>query len=65
MIAEFGAFALALALALSVLQTVLSAAGRVRRSPVLAGAAQGAALAAAVALLGWLIVHGAKKIEKV
>ena len=49
MIAEFGAFALALALALSVLQTVLSAAGRVRRSPVLAGAAQGAALAAAAA----------------
>ena len=51
MIAEFGAFALALALALSVLQTVLSAAGRVRRSPVLAGAAQGAALAAAGAVV--------------
>ena len=50
MIAEFGAFALALALALSLLQTGLSAAGRMRRSPVLAGAAQGAALAAAAAV---------------
>lgn len=40
MIAELGAFALALALALSILQTGLSAAGRARRSPVLAGAAQ-------------------------
>ena len=50
MIAELGAFALALALALSILQTGLSAAGRTRRSPVLAGAAQGAALAAAAAV---------------
>ena len=49
MIVEFGAFALALALALSVLQTVLSAAGRARRSPVLAGAAEGAAIGAAAA----------------
>jgi cytochrome c-type biogenesis protein CcmF len=48
MIAEFGAFALALALALSILQTGLSAAGRARRSPVLAGAGQGAALGTAV-----------------
>ena len=39
MIAELGAFALALALALSILQTGLSAAGRARRCPVLAGAA--------------------------
>ena len=50
MIVELGAFALALALALSILQTGLSAAGRWRRSPVLAGAAQGAALAAAGAV---------------
>ena len=50
MIVELGAFALALALALSILQTGLSAAGRWRLSPVLAGAAQGAALAAAGAV---------------
>ena len=50
MIAELGAFALSLALALSILQTALSTAGRARRSPVLAGAAQGAALAAAGAV---------------
>ena len=47
MIVELGAFALVLALVLSVLQTALSVAGRIRRSPVLAGAAQGAAIAAA------------------
>ena len=45
MIAEFGAFALALALALALLQAVASGAGRLLRSPVLAGAGQGAAFA--------------------
>ncbi len=45
MIAEFGAFALALALALAVLQAAASGAGRLLRSPVLAGAGQGAAFA--------------------
>jgi cytochrome c-type biogenesis protein CcmF len=49
-IVEFGTFVLVLALALSVLQTGLSAAGRLRRSPVLAGAGEGAALAAAGAI---------------
>ncbi len=51
MIVEFGAFALILALCLAALQTALSIAGRLRRSPVLAGAAQGAALAAAGAVV--------------
>jgi cytochrome c-type biogenesis protein CcmF len=46
-ISEFGAYALILALALAVLQTVMATAGRIRRSPVLAGAAQGAAIACA------------------
>ena len=50
MIVEFGTFVLVLALALSVLQTGLSAAGRLKRSPVLAGAGEGAALAAAGAI---------------
>ncbi|WP_332656246.1 heme lyase CcmF/NrfE family subunit [Brevundimonas sp.] len=50
MIVETGAFALILALALSALQAVLAVAGRVRRSPVLAGAATGAAIAAALAV---------------
>ena len=50
MIVEFGTFVLVLALALSVLQTGLSAVGRLRRSPVLAGAGEGAALAAAGAI---------------
>jgi cytochrome c-type biogenesis protein CcmF len=45
MIAEFGAFALALALALALLQAAASGAGRLLRSPVLAGAGQGAAFA--------------------
>jgi cytochrome c-type biogenesis protein CcmF len=49
-IAEAGSFALILALALSILQVVLSAAGRLRRSPALAGAGEGAALAAFVAV---------------
>ena len=46
MTAELGAFALALALALSVAQTGLSIAGRIIRSPVLNRAGEGAALAA-------------------
>lgn len=50
MIVEFGTFVLVLALALSVLQTALSGVGRWRRSPVLAGAGEGAALAAAGAI---------------
>lgn len=50
MIVELGAFALILALALSGLQTGLAVAGRLRRSPVLAGAGEGAALAAAAAV---------------
>jgi len=44
MIAEIGAFALTLALAFAIAQTALSAAGRVRRSTVLAAAGEGAAL---------------------
>ena len=50
MIVEFGAFALMLALALSGLQTAMAAAGRWRKSPVLAGAANGAALGTALAV---------------
>ena len=50
MIVEFGAFALVLALMLSVLQTGLATAGRMRRSPLLAGGAEGAAMAAALAV---------------
>jgi len=46
-IVETGAFALILALAVSVLQLVMAAVGRLRRSPVLAGAANGAAIASA------------------
>ncbi len=49
-IIELGAFALILALVLSVLQTGFAVAGRMRRSPVLAGAADGAALASALAV---------------
>jgi cytochrome c-type biogenesis protein CcmF len=45
MIAEFGAFTLALALAFALLQAAASGAGRLLRSPVLAGAGQGAAFA--------------------
>ena len=45
MIAEFGAFALILALAFAIAQLALSAAGRARRSTVLAAAGEGAALA--------------------
>ncbi|MBA3050821.1 MAG: heme lyase CcmF/NrfE family subunit [Alphaproteobacteria bacterium] len=50
MIVELGSFALILGLALAVLQTAMAAAGRLRRSPVLAGAAEGAALAGAVSV---------------
>jgi len=50
MIAELGAFALVLAFALSFAQTGLSTAARLRRSPVLAAAGEGAALAAALAV---------------
>ena len=45
MIAEFGAFALILALAFAIAQLALSAVGRARRSTVLAAAGEGAALA--------------------
>ncbi len=50
MIVELGAFALILALALAALQTGMAVAGRLRRSPVLAGAAEGAAIAGAGAV---------------
>ena len=50
MIAEFGAFALALALALSLMQAGAAGMGRVLRSPVLAGAGEGAAVASTVAV---------------
>ncbi|HLI64866.1 MAG TPA: heme lyase CcmF/NrfE family subunit [Caulobacteraceae bacterium] len=43
MIAEFGSFALVLAFALSIAQLGLSAAGRLRGNPSLAGAGEGAA----------------------
>lgn len=46
MIAELGHLALALALAFSLAQAVLSALGRVRGGPLLRGAGEGAALAA-------------------
>ncbi|WP_298162624.1 heme lyase CcmF/NrfE family subunit [Brevundimonas sp.] len=49
MIVEFGAFALVLALMLSVLQTGLATVGRVRSSPLLAGGSEGAAIGAALA----------------
>jgi len=50
MINEFGQFALVLALALSLAQVGLSAVGRIRRDAALAGAGEGAALAAFAAL---------------
>lgn len=50
MIAEAGAFALILALALSIAQVALSVAGRIRRSAPLAGAGEGAALGAFLAV---------------
>jgi len=50
MIAEAGSFALILALALSIAQVVLSVAARMRKSAVLAGAGEGAALGAFLAV---------------
>jgi cytochrome c-type biogenesis protein CcmF len=50
MIAEVGAFALILALALSIAQAGLSFAGRMRRSAALAGAGEGASIAAFLAV---------------
>ena len=50
MIAELGSFALALALAMSVLQTVLAALGRIQKSAVLRGAGEGAAVGAFLAI---------------
>lgn len=59
MTAEFGAFALVLALCLSVAQAGLSAVGRARRSAILAGAGEGAALAAflGVAVAFFALMH--------
>lgn len=51
MIVEFGAFALSLLVVLSGLQAALSFAGRARGSRLLAGAGEGAAIAAAAACL--------------
>ncbi|PXA88600.1 heme lyase NrfEFG subunit NrfE [Caulobacter sp. D5] len=51
MIVEFGAFALVLALVLSVAQSGLSAVGALRRSGALAGAGRGAAVATFAALV--------------
>ena len=50
MIVETGGYLLVLALALSLAQAGLSAAGRARLSPVLAGAGQGASIAAALSV---------------
>ncbi|HEY1751328.1 MAG TPA: heme lyase CcmF/NrfE family subunit [Caulobacteraceae bacterium] len=59
MIDELGQFALVLALALSLAQVGLSIAGRVRRDASLAGAGEGAALGAFIAIaLGFLaLIH--------
>ena len=51
MIVEAGAFALTLSLVLAVLQAGTALAGRLRGSPVLAGAANGAAIASAATVL--------------
>jgi cytochrome c-type biogenesis protein CcmF len=58
-IAELGAFSLMLALAFAIAQAGLSAAGRLRRSSVLAGAGEGAAIAsfAGVALAFGCLIH--------
>ncbi len=56
MIAEIGAFSLALALALTAVQTVLAGLARLRRSAILAGAGQGAAIAA---FAGLVVAFGA------
>ncbi len=59
MIVEFGSFALVLAFCLSLAQAGLSGIGRWRRSSILAGAGEGAALAAflAVALAFSALMH--------
>src|ERR1051325_9334278 len=59
MIAELGAFALMLGLAFAIAQAGLSAAGRIRRSTVLAAAGEGAAVASfdAVALAVGCLIH--------
>jgi len=59
MIAEFGSFALILALACAIAQAGLSAAGRIRRSTVLASAGEGAAVASflGVAVAFACLVH--------
>ncbi len=59
MIVEFGSFALVLAFCLSLAQACLSGIGRWRRSSILAGAGEGAALAAflAVALAFAALMH--------
>jgi cytochrome c-type biogenesis protein CcmF len=59
MIAELGSFALVLALVLSIAQAGLSAVGRARRSAILAGAGEGAALAAfmGVAVAFFALMH--------
>jgi len=58
-IAELGAFSLMLALAFAIAQAGLSAAGRIRRSTVLAAAGEGAAIAAfaGVAVAFGCLVH--------
>jgi len=60
MTAELGAFALVLALALSLAQAGLSIAARITRQPVLARAGEGAALAAfgCVAIAFFALMHG-------
>jgi cytochrome c-type biogenesis protein CcmF len=59
MTAELGSFALVLALCFSVAQAGLSAVGRARRSAILAGAGEGAALAAflGVAVAFFALMH--------
>jgi cytochrome c-type biogenesis protein CcmF len=59
MTAELGSFALVLALVLSIAQAGLSAVGRARRSAILAGAGEGAALAAflGVAVAFFALMH--------
>jgi cytochrome c-type biogenesis protein CcmF len=59
MTAELGSFALVLALCLSIAQSGMSAVGRARRSAILAGAGEGAALAAflGVAVAFFALMH--------
>jgi len=56
MLVEFGSFSLALALAFSLLQAMLSATARVRRSTTLAAAGEGAAVAAFLGVAGTFAV---------